>query len=311
MACRSKCAQPLGIPQIRLVRTRRRKQLVRAGVQEKNRLQKALEEGNVELSNVLSDMTGLSGLLMIDALLDGATDPRQIASLAKGRAKNKRLQIMGAVEQHRLSGSQKSMLRHSLRHLRFLEAEISELDQEIQQAIDGNGWQRPMELLMTLPGVDFVTAASMLAELGPDVSALPSAARLSSWAGLCPGNNESAGVRHSCRTTKGNCWLRAAIIEAAWAGSRKKGSVLHIKYRRLAPRRGKKRALIAAAHLLLVIAYCVLTRGVPYRKTDEEAAKREHRRRTICYHIRSLAKLGIAVDAIAAGPGQVNVPTAQ
>jgi transposase len=274
--------------------TRRRKQLVRSAVQEKNRIQKALEEGNVQLSNVLSDTAGTSGLLIIEALLNGCTDAREMAKLAVGRAKAKRLQIMAAIEQHRLSDTQRSLLRHSLLHLSFLEEEICQLDQEIQQNIGRNGWQRQMELLVSIPGVDQVTAASILAELGPDASAFPSAAQLSSWAGLCPGNNVSAGVSRQCRTTKGNVWLRATISQAAWAGSRTKGSVLHLKYHRLAGRRGKKRAIIAIAHTLLVIAYCVLTRSVPYRKRDEEAAKQQHHRRSIRYHTRCLAKLGVS-----------------
>lgn len=277
--------------------TRRRKQLVRAGVQEKNRIQKALEEGNVELSNVLSDMTGLSGLLMIEALLNGCTSAEQIAALAKGRAKKKRWEIMAAVEQHRLTGSQKSLLRHSLKHLRFLEEEIRGLDQEINGRIEANGWHDVWQRLLTLPGVDEVTAASILAELGPTANAFAGPAQLSSWAGLCPGNNVSAGVHKSCRTTKGNAWLRAAVIEAAWAGSRKKGSVLQSKYRRLCPRRGSRRALVAVAHSLLVIIYCVLTRGEPYRKSQEEAVRETHRQRSICHHIRCLKSLGVEIES--------------
>ena len=292
---RSSYIPPRPVRQLRDL-TRRRKQLVRSGVQEKNRIQKALEEGNVELSNVLSDMTGLSGLLMIEALLKGTKDPEEIARLAQGRAKSKRLEIMGAVDKHRLSETQKSLLRHSLKHLRFLEQEICELDREIEQHIAHQGWQQKLDLLQTLPGVDRVTAQSMLAEIGPDASAFPSAAQLSSWAGLCPGNNVSAGVSRSCRTTKGNVWLRATMVEAAWAATRKKGSVLQLKYRRWSPRRGSKRALIAAAHALIVIAHCVLTRNEPYRKTAEETATRVHRQRSICYHIRCLTKLGFSVE---------------
>jgi len=292
---RSSYIPPRPVRQLRDL-TRRRKQLVRSGVQEKNRLQKALEEGNVELSNVLSDITGLSGLLLIEALLEGQRNPSEMAELLKGRAKKKRLEVMGALDNHRLSDSQKSLLRHSLKHLRFLEQEIQDLDREIAECIQQNDWQAKMELLLTLPGVDCVTGASLLAEIGPEASAFPSAAQLSSWAGLCPGNNVSAGIRHSCRTTKGNCWLRAAIVDAAWAGSRKKGSVLQVKYRRLSPRRGAKRALIAVAHALLTIAYCVLTRNEPYRKTADETVTQVHRQRSICYHIRCLTKLGVKID---------------
>lgn len=289
--------------------TRRRKQLVRTGVQEKNRLQKALEEGNVQISSVLSDVTGQSGLAIVEAVLEGGTDPAEIAKLAIGRAKNKRWAIQAAVERDQLTDSQKSLIRHSLTHLRFLAAEIEGLDEEIRAKIERNGWQRPFDLLMSLPGVDETTAASMLAELGPDASAFPSAAQLSSWAGLCPGNNVSAGVSKSCRTTKGNRWLRDTMTEAAWAGSHKKGSVLQMKYRRLAPRRGKNRAVIAVAHTLLVIAYCVLTRGVPYRRGEEEAAKQRHRRRSIIYHTRCLAKLGAAIPTLPSGGAPESPPT--
>ncbi len=275
--------------------TRRRKQLVRSGVQEKNRVQKALEEGNVQLGNVLSNVLGKSGLAMVRALLEGRLTPDEIADLAQGRARKKRLELSGAVQGHRLTDSQKSLIRHSLAHLDFLEHEIAVLDREVGQQIRGHGWQAPWRRLLTLPGVDQTTAASILAELGPDASAFPSAAQLSSWAGLCPGNNTSAGISKSCRTTKGNRWLRDTMIEAAWAGSRKKQSVLYIKYHRLAPRRGKNRALIAAAHTLLVIAYCVLTRRVPYQKTQEEELQERTKSHRIRYYIRCLAKLGVPV----------------
>lgn len=276
--------------------TRRRKQLVRSAAQEKNRVQKALEEGNVQLGQVLSHVLGKSGRDMIEALLEGRLGPEQIADLARGQARKKRIELSGAVQNHRLTDSQKSLLRHSLRHLDFLETEIARLDREIQKHIRSHGWQPQRELLLSLPGVDQTSAASLLAEVGPDASAFPSAAQLSSWAGLCPGNNTSAGISHSCRTTKGNRWLRDTMTEAAWAGCRKKHSVLWIKYHRLAARRGKNRAVIAVAHTLLVIAYCVLTRHVPYRKTEEEQLNERAKTRSIRYHIRCLTSLGFTVD---------------
>lgn len=276
--------------------TRRRKQLVRSGVQEQNRIQKALEEGNVQLGQVLSHVLGKSGRDMIQALLDGKLAPQEIAELARGQARKKRIEISGAVQNHRLSDSQKSLLRHSLKHLEFLEAEVARLDREIQKHIRSHGWQPQYELLKTLPGVDQTSAASLLAELGPDAGAFPSAAQVSSWAGLCPGNNTSAGISHSCRTTKGNRWLRDTMIQSAWAGCRKKHSVLWIKYHRLAVRKGKNRAVIAVAHTLLVIAYCILTRRQPYRKTEEEQLNERAKARSIRYHLRCLVSLGVPVD---------------
>ncbi len=239
---------------------------------------------------------------MVRALLDGRLTPDEIADLAQGRARKKRLELSGAVQGHRLTDSQKSLIRHSLAHLNFLEREIAVLDREIRKQIRDNGWQAPWRRLLTLPGVDQTTAASILAELGPDASAFSSAAQLSSWAGLCPGNNTSAGISKSCRTTKGNRWLRDTMIEAAWAGSRKKQSVLYIKYHRLAARRGKNRALVAAAHTLLVIAYCVLTRCVPYQKTQEEELQDRAKGHRIRYHIRCLAKLGVPVAPESSSP---------
>lgn len=157
--------------------TRRRKQLVRSAVQEKNRVQKALEEGNVQLGQVLSNVLGKSGRDMIEALLEGRLGAEQIAELARGQARKKRIELSG-VQNHRLTDSQKSLLRHSLRHLDFLKAEIARLDREIQKHIRSHGWQSQQKLLLTLPGVDQTTAASLLAELGSDAGAFPSAAQL-------------------------------------------------------------------------------------------------------------------------------------
>jgi transposase len=276
--------------------TRRRKQLVRNAVQEKNRVLKTLEKGNIKLGNVLSDVFGVSGQAMVHGLLLGHNDAQQLAKLARGRARNKRLELIAALDGHRLTESQRSLIRRSLRHLEFLAQEIESLDLEIRAAVEAAGLQRQMEWLQTIPGIQEYTAASILAEIGPDMQQFPSAGHVSSWAGLCPGSNVSAGIVTSRRTTKGNRWLRDTMTEAAWAGCKTKGSGLQAMYRRLVPRRGKNRAVIAVAHKLLVIVYYVLLRGVPYQKSREEEAEQRSKSRRIRYHLRTLAKLGITLD---------------
>jgi transposase len=288
--------------------TRRRKQMIRNVVQEKNRVLKTLEEGNVKLDNVLSDVFGLSGQAMLHALLQERHDAAEIAKLARGRAKSKRLELTASLEGSRLTGSQRSVIRHCLRHLDFLVEEIQALDAEIRDKLHAIGFAEKAKLLATIPGIQESTAASVLAEVGGEMTQFPDSAHLSSWAGLCPGNNVSAGVHGSCRTTKGNRWLRDTITEAAWAGCRKKGSSLWRKYHRLAARRGKKRAIIAAAHTLLVIIYHVLLEGIPYQRTLDEEALAEAKRSRIRYHLRSLATLGVSLDPIlATGPATVAV----
>src|SRR5947209_5315614 len=271
--------------------TRRRKQLVRNGAMERNRVQKLLEEANVKLGSVLSDVFGASGQDMVEALMKGEATAEQIAQLAQRKARKKIPEIQKSIEGHRLNQTHRDLMQQCMTHLAFLEEQIEEIDQQIQNKIRSYGLSEAYELLQTVPGMQAEAAATVLAEVGADVQAFPSAAKLSSWAGVCPGNNESAGKRKSSHTTKGNPYLREVLLECAWASSRKKNSQMQHRYRRLLGRRGKKRAAVAVAHALVQAVYYVLSTRQPFVDTAEPPRSPGQVRRLVRHHTRRLRKL--------------------
>jgi transposase len=271
---------------------RRRKKLVEAASQERNRIQKQLEYGNVKLGNELSDVFGLSGQRMLKALVDGGKTPEQIAELAQGTLKNKTQAIAEAVRGERLSGIQKEVIRSAMRHLIFLEMEIEQLDKLSADQIRESGQQTPHERLQTIPGIGEQAAANLLAETGADMHQFPSAGHLSSWGGVCPGNNESAGKHKSRHTTHGNPWFRATLTECAWSASRTKGTVFEAEYQRLKPRIGHNGALVAVAHQLVEAIYWVLIRNEPYRSPLRQPLTEVQKQRLIRHHTRRLRRLG-------------------
>jgi transposase len=274
--------------------TRRRRQLLHDATSERNRVEKVLEDANIKLSCVLADLFGVSGQLMLEALLDGQASASEIAQLAQRQAKRKIPELTAALEGHRMSDHHRRMIRHSLKHLAFLEQELFALDEEIWQQIETSGLQSALALLKTVPGVQQDSAVQILAEIGPDMRPFPSAAHLSSWAGLCPGNRRSAGKNKGGRTTRGNRWLRATLTQCAWAAAAKKDCPLRTKFWRLAAE-GKKRALVAVAHSLLVLCYQVLVQGQPYRSPGTPAVEERQKQRLIRHHVRCLGRLGINV----------------
>ena len=193
--------------------TRRRERLNGDGTSEKNRVQKILEDANVKLGNVLSDVFGVSGQLMLNALLKGETKPEEIAQFAQRRAKKRIPEIIAALEGHQMSEHHRKMIRYSLAHMRFLEEQLEELDREIIKKIQAAGLVKEWQLLQTVPGIQERSAAKILAETGPDMTQFPSEREISSWAGVCPGNNRSAGKNKSSRTTGGQSL-------AAWCSDR-------------------------------------------------------------------------------------------
>jgi transposase len=277
--------------------TRRRKRVVEAGTAERNRVQKILEDANVKLGNVLSDVFGASGQLMLDALLKGEATPEQIAQLAQRSARKKIPEIISALEGHRISDHHRKMIRYSLEHMRFVEEQVAELDRDIAEKIREAGLEKEWGLLQTVPGVQERSAASILAETGNDMSQFPSEKHLSSWAGVCPGNNESAGKRKGSGTTGGNVWLRTTLTECAWAAAAKKDHFLKEKFWRMAGKSGgnKQRALMAIAHTEVILIYQVLKSGQPYQDRQLSAANERQRERIIRHHIRRLGKLGVTV----------------
>src|SRR5579859_8035684 len=279
--------------------TRRRKKLIGAATGEKNRIDKILQDANVKLSNVLSDLFGVSGQLILEALLEGRADAEQIAQFAKRRAKKKVPEIIASVAQHQMSDHHRMMIRFSLEHLRFLEEQVFQLDEQIRNKIHEAGYDQQWDLLQTLPAVGEDSAAILLAEMGPDPKQFASEKHLSSWAGVCPGNNRSAGKSKSSHVNAGNSWLRNALTQSAWALSRakKKGQPLREKFWRIAAK-NRMKAVVAVAHDLLVLAYFVLSRGTPYQERLGVELTEPQKQRLIRHHVRRLGKLGIFVPTM-------------
>ncbi len=244
--------------------TRQRTQLINERTAVINRIQKVLEDANVKLGSVASNALGVSGRLMIEAIIRGEYDPVKLADLARSRLRKKIPQLRqalrgGVTEHHRF------LLRTQMNHLDHLEQLILQYSQRIEEALDP--FAAMLALLVTIPGVDFRVAEVVVAEIGLDMSRFPTAGHLSSWAGLASGNHESAGKRRTGRTTPGNIWLKTALVQAAWAAYRARGTHLSRKFGRIAGNRGKKRAAVAVAHTLLVIIYHLMKEGTTYRET--------------------------------------------
>jgi len=241
--------------------TRYRSSLVRDRARTLNRLQKVLEGANLKLGSVVSDIDGVSARLMLEALVAGERDPQRLADLAKGRLREKRAQLIEALC-CRLRPHQSFLIAEHLAQIDYLEEAIARLSREIEERL------RPFEpqvvLLDTIPGGNRRTAEVLWAETGGDMSRFPSHRHLASWAGMCPGNNESAGKRRSGKTRKGSPWLRHALVEAAHGAAHTKNKYPGAQYHRIAARRGKKKALVAVGHSILVIAYHLLTRNQAY-----------------------------------------------
>lgn len=249
---------------IRELRTlhRHRRKLTQQRTAEKNRLQNILEDANIKLGSVISDVFGKTGSAIVQAIVEGTTDPDQLAELAKGSLVRKkqelRRSLTGKITDHHRFMLQLivNTINHINQQIALLEAQMGKYIQKMQQ---------DAELLQTIPGVSQQVATGILAEIGNDMSVFPSQAHISSWAGVCPGNNESAGKKKSGKVTHGNKYLKTTLVEAAWAASHSKTNpVLAIKHRSIAARRGTKKANLAIGHKILVAAYYVLRDKTPY-----------------------------------------------
>jgi len=258
-----------------------------------NRLQKALESANIKLTSVVTNIEGVSGRAMVEAIIAGEASPEAMATLAKGRlrAKHEALEqaLAGRVQAHH-----RFILKELLCQIDSLDESIEHFDEEIKT------YCRPFEeaiaRLDTIPGVARETAEVIISEIGVDMSRFPSAAHLASWAGVAPGNHESAGKRLSGRTTKGNQALVNALTQAAWAASHSKNTYLSAQYRRLASRRGRKKALIAVAHSILVIIYHLLKKQETYRELGGDYFDQRNPKATEKRLVRRLEQLGYKVS---------------
>jgi transposase len=272
--------------------TRARARLVQEKTAVANRIQDVLENANIKLASVASDILGRSGRAMLEAIVAGESDPARLADLAKAQLRGKiprlRLALEGRIrEHHRFS------LRQLMDHLEFLEGKIFVIEEELHRR--SQPYQEAIQLWMTIPGVRWLIAVTLAAEIGVDMQQFPSAAQLASWAGVCPGNNESGGKRKSGKTRKGSVWLRRALCEAAWAASRTKNTYLSAQYRRIAAKRGQKRASLAVAHSILVIAYHLLKDKVRYQELGGDYFDRIRTAGLKRYYLKRLEQLGVSV----------------
>jgi transposase len=270
-------------PAIRQLRdlTRYRTRLVQQRAAETQRIDKLLEDTGIKLGSVASNTLGVSGRSMLEALIAGESDPDRLAELAKGRLRAKRDELRLAL-QGRFGEHHRIMLRVGLDHIDHLDAAICALDDRVDEVMAPFAVLR--ELLDTITGIGKRAAEVIIAEIGADMGVFATAAHLASWAKICPGTNESAGKRRRGRTGQGNPWLRAMLVECAWAAARSKDSYLSAQFWRIARRQGKKHAAVAVAHSILVIVYHVLSTRQPYqdlggdyfvRRVDPEARARQ------------------------------------
>jgi len=249
---------------IRVLRdlTRYRTTLIRQKASEVNRLQKVLEDANIKLASVATDISGVSARAMLDELLAGQKDVAAIADLAKGRLRYKIPELQKALEGC-LKPHHKVLISRILAHIDYLDETIADLDAEIEEQM--RPFVEIQERLDEIPGVDKRAAQVIVAETGVDMERFPSDGHLASWAGMCPGNNESAGKRKSGRTTRGSPWLKSALVQCAHAAGRTKNTYLSALYRRLLSRKGPKKAAVAVGHTILVIVYHIIKTGGRYR----------------------------------------------
>ena len=281
-------------PPIRELRdiTRYRVQQTRDRSQEVNRLQKVLEDAGVKLTSVLTDIMGASGRAMVEALVGGTTDPEALAALARGTLRKKLPELRRALV-GRFRPVHAFLLEQILAKIDYLDEALDRLTAEIDRRVAPFG---PMlTALDTIPGIDRIGAISLLAETGGDMTRFPSAAHLCSWAGMCPGHDESAGKRRTGKTRKANRYLRTTLIQAGVAASHKKDSALRALYARVKSHRGHKKAVVATGHQILAIAYYVMRDGVTYRELGGDYFQRHHRERTVRRHIKQLQALGYVV----------------
>src|SRR4051812_19165608 len=271
---------------------RYRRKLIEAQAAERNRLLRLLETANIKLASVMSDVFGVSGRAMLRALIAGSAAPEEMAALARGQLRRKRAELIealtGGVEEHH-----RFLLAMQLGRLEAIEADITALDARIAERL--LPYSAEMALLMTIPGVNWLVAAVIIAEIGTDMSVFLSVHHLAAWAGVCPGSYESAGKQKSGRARKGNVHLRTILVGAAISAARTKGSYLRDKFHRLKARRGALRAALAIAHKIVVAAYHMLARGVVYRDLGDAYLDQIGERRTVANLKRRLERLGYHV----------------
>lgn len=272
---------------------RTRKQLVREKASHVQRVQKTLEGANIKIESVLSDLMGRSGRAIIQALIDGETDPAKLAALAHWKVRASAETLREAL-QGRIKGHHRFLLRLHMQHINALEAAIAEIDREADAGLAC--FRDAVERLSTIPGISQLSAQVIVSEIGTDMSRFATDAHLRSWAGLCPRNDESAGKRRSARLRKGAPWLKATLVQCAWAAVRSKGTYLHAQYFRLRARRGPKKAVCAVAASILTAAYHMLKDGTFYNDLGPDHFDRRRPEKQARRLVKRLAELGFSVE---------------
>ena len=288
---RSSFVPPQPIQELRDL-TRTRKQLVREISQHSLRIQKVLEDANIKLGSVLSEVLGVSGRAMLGAIIEGESDPHRLADLAQGTARRKHDELVEALH-GRIRPHHRTLLRLHLNLIVALEHTVGEVDAAVGKSLEPI--HQRTRLLTTMPGISDVSAEVIVAEIGTDMTRFATPGHLISWAGLCPRNDESAGKRRSTRLRKGGAGLKTTLVTAAWAAVRTKASYLRAQFQRIKARRGARKAIIAVAASMLTSAYFILRDGVPYRDLGPTHFDRQHRDKTVRRLLRRLHDLGYSL----------------
>jgi transposase len=291
---RSSFVPPAPIQELRDL-TRTRKQLVREVSQHSSRIQKVLEDANLKLGSVLSNVLGKSGRAILQALIEGVNDPEKLADLAQGTARKKRAELIEALH-GRIRPHHRGLLKVHLTLVATLEQAIADIDTTVGKAVASV--HESARLLSTMPGISDVTAHVIVAEIGVDMARFASDAHLRSWAGFCPRSDESAGKRRSTRVRKGAPWLKTTLVTAAWAAVRTKDSYLQAQFHRLRARRGAKKAILAVASSMLTAAYHMLKNGVHYQDLGACHFTRRDREKIILRLVRRINDLGCQVQVV-------------
>ena len=283
---------PAAIQELRDL-TRTRKQLVRELSRHELRLHKTLEDANIKIVGVISNILGKSGRAFLDAIIAGESDPEKLADLASKRLRASREQIVEALR-GRVQAHHRFMLKLHLEQINALQGAIEQIERRLGERLEP--FREDVKLLVTIPGVSDTVAQVMASEMGMDMHRFPSAESLISWAGMCPRSDESAGKRRSTRIRKGAPWLKTTLVQAAWAAIRVKNSYLRALFYRLKARRGGMKAVVAVAASILRSAYYMLTRREPYRDLGPAHFDQHNRVKTASRLIKRLKDMGIEVQ---------------
>jgi transposase len=293
---RSSFVPPAPIQELRDL-TRTRKQFVRERARHMQRIQKTLEDANVKLTEVITDILGTSGRAILTALVAGETDPERLADLTSTRLKATRAPLVEALH-GRVTAHHRFILNLHLTHIAALDTAVAEVEARIREALAP--FRAAVSLLLTMPGVSETAAAVILGEIGDDMSKFPSAGHLLSWAGLCPRLDESAGKRRSTRTRPGAPWLKTTLVQIAWPAARKKHSYFQAQFLRLKSRRGPKKAIVAVAASMLTDVYYMLRDGAEFHDLGDQHFAQRDKTRLANRLLQRLRDLGVEVEVKAA-----------